>query len=168
MSKKEKLTDEQGDELLEQQQSAQEPQSLSDKKRDKAEAEQKSTLEQLKESVTEDDDTPIGSLTLRTILGGDILSATMVRRQVWLCLLIALFVTVYVAFRYQCQQDMIDIEQLEAQLIDAKYKALSSSSTLTERCRESHVLDMLHAKSDSTLMPSKMPPFKIEIPEEDE
>ena len=167
MSKKDKLTDEQSEDLLKQQ-SAEESQSLSDTKRAEEETEQKSTLEQLKERVTEDDDAPVGSLTLRTILGGDILSATMVRRQVWLCLLIAFFVTVYVAFRYQCQQDMIDIEQLEAQLIDAKYKALSSSSTLTERCRESRVLDMLHAKSDSTLMPSKMPPFKIEIPEEDE
>ena len=167
MSKKDKLTDEQSEDLLKQQ-SAEESQSLSDMKRAEEETEQKSTLEQLKERATEDDDAPVGSLTLRTILGGDILSATMVRRQVWLCLLIAFFVTVYVAFRYQCQQDMIDIEQLEAQLIDAKYKALSSSSTLTERCRESRVLDMLHAKSDSTLMPSKMPPFKIEIPEEDE
>ena len=62
--------------------------------------------------ITEDDDTPVGALTLRKILGGDILSTKMMRRQVWLSLLISLFVTIYVAFRYQCQEDMIKISQL--------------------------------------------------------
>ena len=125
-----------------------------------------STLKQLKESVTEDDDAPAGSLSLRTILGGDLLTADMVRRQVWLCLLIALFLTIYVAFRYQCQQDLIDIAQLENQLTDAKFKALSSSSSLTERCRESNVLNVLRANQDSTLHSSNQPPFKIYIPEQ--
>jgi len=125
-----------------------------------------SALKQLKDSVSESDDAPSGSLSLRTILGGDLLTADMVRRQVWLCLLIALFLTIYVAFRYQCQQDMIDIAQLESQLTDAKYKALSSSSSLTERCRESHVLNKLRANKDSLLHSSSQPPYKIEVPEE--
>ena len=133
---------------------------------DAKEQESMSTLRQLKESVTEDDDAPASSLSLRTILGGDLLTADMVRRQVWLCLLIALFLTVYVAFRYQCQQDMIDIAQLESQLTDAKFNALSSSSSLTERCRESHVLNVLRAHQDSTLHSSNQPPFKIYIPEQ--
>ncbi len=128
-------------------------------------AEQHSTLQQIKHSVTEDDNLPAASLTLRKILGGDILSADFIRRQVWLYLLIALFITVYVAFRYQCQQDMIDIAQLESKLTDAKYKALSSSSSLTERCRESHVLDMLRQHQDSLLKVSTQPPYKIMIPE---
>ena len=132
---------------------------MSDKK-------EQSTLEQLKHSVTEDDNAPAATLTLRKILGGDILSAQMMRRQVWLCLLIALFLTVYVAFRYQCQQDMIDIAQLENQLVDAKYKALSSSSSLTERCRESQVLQMLRIHQDSTLHVSNQPPYKIYLPQE--
>lgn len=125
-----------------------------------------SSLQQLKESVTEDDDTPASAQTLRKIIGGDILSAQIVRRQVWLCLLIAMFLTFYVAFRYQCQQDTIDIAQLENELIDAKYKALSSSSNLTERCRGSQVLRMLRAHQDSTLRTSIQPPYKIYVPEE--
>lgn len=123
------------------------------------------TLKQLKQSITEDDDAPSSALTLKKILGGDILSAQLVRRQVWLCLLIALFLTVYVAFRYQCQQDMIDIAQLENELIDAKYKALSSSSTLTERCRESQVLQLLRANKDSTLHASSQPPYSVYVRE---
>ncbi|MBR1933387.1 MAG: hypothetical protein IJ841_06850 [Prevotella sp.] len=125
-----------------------------------------STLEQIKQNVSEDDDAPIGTLTLRKILGGDILSAQMVRRQVWLILLIVLFITVYVAFRYQCQQDMLDIAQLESNLTDAKYKALSSSSSLTECCRESRVLDALRTNQDTLLHVSNQPPYKIFIPQE--
>jgi hypothetical protein len=124
------------------------------------------TLEQIKQSVSEDDEAPIGTLTLRKILGGDILSAQLVRRQVWLLLLIVVFITVYVAFRYQCQQDMLDIAQLETQLVDSKYKALSSSSNLTERCRESHVIEALRNNKDSVLHQSQQPPYKIFVPEE--
>lgn len=133
---------------------------------EQSQTEDQLTLEQLKKSVTEDDDAPTSALTLRKILGGDILSAQLVRRQVWLCLLIALFLTFYVAFRYQCQQDMIDIAQLEAELTDAKYKALSSSSTLTERCRESQVLEVLKLNQDSTLHTSSQPPYKIYVRED--
>ncbi len=131
-------------------------------------AEKLGKLKKLEERATEADNAPINTLTLRKILGGDILSAQMVRRQVWLCLLIALFLTAYVAFRYQCQQDMIDIAQLESELIDAKYKALSSSSNLTERCRESQMLEMLRANKDSTLHTSSQPPYKIYVHEEKE
>ena len=122
-------------------------------------------LKELKRKVSEDEQTPVGALTLRKILGGDILSAVPVRRQVWLILLVVLFTVVYVAFRYQCQQDMIKISQLEKELKDAKYRALSSSSTLTERCRESHVLEVLRQNQDSVLQASDQPPYIINIPQ---
>lgn len=122
-------------------------------------------LQELKRQVSEDEQTPVGAMTLRKILGGDILSAVFVRRQIWLMLLVVLFTVVYVAFRYQCQQDMIKISQLEAELKDAKYRALSSSSTLTERCRESQVLEVLRQNQDSVLHASVQPPYIINIPE---
>ena len=65
------------------------------------------------------------------------------RRQVWLILLAMVFIIIYVAFRYQCQQDMIKIDKLEKELKDMKYKALSTSSTLTEKSRESNILKIL-------------------------
>ena len=122
-------------------------------------------FEQIKQSVSEDDDVSDGSLTLKKILGGDVLSAQTVRRQVWLILLTVLFITVYVAFRYQCQQDIIDIVKKKQQLTDVKYRALSSSSTLTERCRESHILRALKNSPDSVIEVSKQPPYKIYVPE---
>jgi hypothetical protein len=124
-----------------------------------------SRFEQIKQQVSEDDDAPIGSLTFGKVLGGDILSAQMVRSQVWLIMLIALFSTVYVASRYQCQQDMLDISKKEKELTDAKYRALSSSSALTERSRESHVTKALRTSGDSLLLPSDQPPYIIDVPE---
>ena len=122
-------------------------------------------LKELKETVSEDDTVPVGTLTLRKILGGDFLSADLVRRNIWAFILVMLFTVVYVAFRYQCQQDMILIDKKESQLKDAKYKALSSSSTLTERCRDSQVLRVLRQVGDSLLHVSDQPPYIINIPE---
>ena len=81
-------------------------------------------------------------------------------------LLIVLFTFAYVAFRYQCQQDMIQINKLKTSLKDAKYKALSTSSELTERCRESHILKMLKQQNDSLLKTSDKPPYIIYVSEE--
>jgi hypothetical protein len=104
-------------------------------------------------------------MSLRKILGGDILSAQMVRKQVSLLLLIVLFITVSVAFRYQCQQDELKISKLEQELVDIKYKALSSSSNLTERCRESRLLEALRQGKDSVLQITNQPPYIINVGE---
>ena len=122
-------------------------------------------LKEMKKAVSEDDILPVGTLTLRKILGGDFLSAELVRRNIWLLVLIVFFTVVYVAFRYQCQQDLILIDKKKAELKDAKYKALSSSSMLTERCRESQVLKKLRQNRDSLLHISDQPPYIINIPE---
>ena len=55
-------------------------------------------------------------MTLRTILGGDFLTAQMVRHHIGIIVLIVVFAIVYVAFRYQCQQDMIAIDKMEKEL----------------------------------------------------
>lgn len=126
---------------------------------------QPTALQILKKSVREDDPKPSASLTFSKIIGGDILSAEVVRSQIWLFMLIVAFTIMYVAIRYQCQQDIIAIDKLETELKDAKYKALSSSSKLTERCRESHVLEILKNNKDSLLHVADQPPYIIKVPE---
>ena len=125
----------------------------------------KKTLRKIKENAKEEDPKFSSTMTLRTILGGDFLTAQMVRHHIGIIVLIVIFAIVYVAFRYQCQQDMIAIDKMEKELLDAKYKALSSNSTLTEKCRESHVLDALKANKDSLLHVSDQPPYIINVPE---
>ena len=125
----------------------------------------KKTIQLIKEKAKEEDPKLTSSLTLRTILGGVFLTADMVRRQIWLFVLLVAFCIAYVAVRYQCQQDLLAIDKLEKELLDAKYKALSSSSTLTEKCRESHVLDALKQNKDSLLHIADKPPYIINVPE---
>lgn len=136
-----------------------------EEKSDKSDEMLQETLKIIQETATEEDPKPSQQLTLRTILGGDMLTTQMVRSQIWLFVLIVFFAIVYVAFRYQCQQDLLTIDRLEGELKDAKFKALSSSSTLTERCRESHVLDLLKQSNDSLLHQADQPPYIIEVPE---
>jgi hypothetical protein len=125
----------------------------------------KKAIQLIKEKASEEDPKLTPALTLRTILGGDFLTADMVRRQIWLFVLMVVFCIAYVAVRYQCQQDLLTIDKLENELMDAKYKALTSSSTLTEKCRESHVLDALKQNKDSLLHIADQPPYIINIPE---
>ena len=120
--------------------------------------------EVIEETATEDEAPQSRMFSLRKTLGGDILSAAIIRRQVWLILLIVFFMIIYVSNRYSCQQDIIEIDKLHQQLTDAKYKALSSESELTELSRESNVLEMLKDNKDSVLKIASQPPYFIEIP----
>lgn len=120
--------------------------------------------EVIEETATEDEAPQSRMFSLRKILGGDILSAAIIRRQAWLILLIVFFMIIYVSNRYSCQQDIIEIDKLHQQLTDAKYKALSSESELTELSRESNVLEMLKDNKDSVLKIASQPPYFIEIP----
>ena len=81
-------------------------------------------------------------------------------------MLIVLITIVYVGVRYQCEQDVLEIDQLEKDLVNAKYKAMSSSSNLTELCRQSNVLKVLHENEDTLLQFSDQPRYIIDVPEE--
>ena len=125
-----------------------------------------SLSEIIREQVKEED-TPItkNNLSLKKILGGDILMAAAVRKQIWLLLLVAAFLIAYIAEGYSYKKYILEIDKLTKTLEDAKYKALSSKSDLTEKTRESKVLDMLRINNDTLLHPSTFPPFIIEVPE---
>lgn len=125
---------------------------------------------ELKEAIAQqaiEEEAPLSSnFTLRKILGGDILTAHIIRRQIWLFILIVFFIIIYISNRYSIQKDLIEIDQLQKELQDAKYKALSSSSQITEKSRESNVLNMLQNNKDSILHVATQPPYIINVPEE--
>ncbi len=120
-----------------------------------------SLKEVIQENAREDEQPLSSTLSLRTILGGDILNTQAIRRQVWLFLLITIFAVLYISNRYSCQKQQIEIDKLTQVLKTSKYKTLSLSSILTERCRESHVVELLRANNDSTIHPADQPPYII-------
>ncbi len=87
-------------------------------------------------------------LSLKTILGGDFLTSDFLRRQVPLLVLIVIFTIIYISNRYSSQQELIEIDNLKKHLVDIKYDALTLSSELTEKTRQSRIEDYV-AKEDS-------------------
>ncbi len=124
-----------------------------------------SLREVIKETAREDEQPASSSFTLRKILGGDILNTETIRKQTWLILIITLFVVLYISNRYSCQQKQLEIDQLTTTLNNLKFKTLSTSSMLTEKSRESHVMEMLRANNDSTIHTSDQPPYIIMVEE---
>ncbi len=106
------------------------------------------------------------NFTLKKILGGDILTTSTIRKQIWVVVLITFFIIIYISNRYSVQQHLIEIDQLQKELQDARYKALSTNSQLTEKSRESNVLEMLKNNKDSVLKIANQPPYIITVPAE--
>ena len=129
------------------------------------EEESPSLKEVLIEQAIEGEAPASAKFTLKKVLGGDILSTKTIRDQIWVFLLIAVFMIGYIANRYRIQKNLLEIDRLNTMLQDVKYKALSSSSQLTEKSRESHVLDMLKNNKDSVLKIPSQPPYIINVPE---
>ncbi len=119
-----------------------------------------STLETIRELSSEDDYVK-GNLSLSKVLRGDVLKLPFLRRQVKLIILIVIFILIFISNRYSSEHEIQEIDRLQKELIDAKYKALASASVLTEKCRESKVVQMLKETDDSLIHTSSQPPFII-------
>ena len=122
----------------------------------------------IRQQAIEDELPLTKNVTLGKILGGEMLNTQFLRQQIWVIVLITLFIIVYISNRYKCQQNLIKIDNLQSELEDAKYRALSSSSDLTQQTRESKVLERLHNDKDSTLHIPTQPPYIITIPNQED
>ena len=121
--------------------------------------EEEQILKNAIEDQAREDERPLASnFTLKKILGGDIFSAHFLRNNIGLIVLIVFFIIIYISNRYSVQKDLIEIDRLQTELSDAKYRALSSSSQL------SHVLEILKTNKDSILKIPSRPPFIINVP----
>lgn len=137
-----------------------------DKQEEQAAPEQSFT-EALRAQIHEEETIPVSQkLSVIKILGGDFFTSQILRRQILLMLYISVFVIIYISNRYSCQNSMHEIENLKEELQDMKFKALSTSSELTEKSRQSKVLKKLKENKDSVLHIATQPPFIINIPEE--
>ena len=99
------------------------------------------------------------SNSLKSILG-DILATDFFRRQTKLLVLIMVLIIFYIHNRYASQQQQIEIDKLKKELIDIKYDALTRSSELMEKSRQSRIEDYISTK-ESDLQTSTHPPYLI-------
>ncbi len=77
--------------------------------------------------------------SIRSILGGDILANDFFKRQTGLLVLIMVLTVLYIDNRYTSQQELIEIDRLKKELTDIKYDALTRSSELMEKSRQSRI-----------------------------
>ncbi|MCF0254749.1 FtsL-like putative cell division protein [Bacteroides heparinolyticus] len=98
--------------------------------------------------------------SLTSIIGGDILATDFFRRQAGLLFLVTVLIIIYINNRYECQQQLIEIDNLKKELTDIKYDALTRSSELMERSRQSRIEEYIATK-ESDLQTSTNPPYLI-------
>lgn len=103
---------------------------------------------------------------LKKSLSGDVLAKDAIKSQTGVILVVAFFIMLCTSNRYSCQQDHIEEAALKKELSDAKNRAFSSFSVLTEKSRRSKLLEGLKAMNDSTLQITEQPPYIVEIPQE--
>lgn len=99
-------------------------------------------------------------ITLRSIFGGEILVHSFLRRQVYLLMLIVILTILYIDNRYSSQQELIEIDRLKKELTNIKYDALTISSELTEKSRQSRIEEYISAEG-TPLQTASTPPYLI-------
>ena len=90
---------------------------------------------------------------------------SFLRRQVYLLILIVILTILYIDNRYSSQQELIEIDRLKKELTDIKYDALTISSELTEKSRQSRIEEYISAEGRQ-LQTAATPPFLIKEEEE--
>ena len=99
-------------------------------------------------------------MSIRSILGGDILANDFFKRQTRLLILIMILTVLYIDNRYNSQQELIEIDKLKKELIDIKYDALTRSSELMEKSRQSRIEEYISTE-ESRLQTAPNRPYLI-------
>ena len=119
--------------------------------------------EELKQNAQQPKDGPSASpkhMSIRSILGGDILANDFFKRQTRLLILIMILTVLYIDNRYSSQQELIEIDKLKKDLIDIKYDGLTRSSELMEKSRQARIEEYISTE-DSPLQPATNRPYLI-------
>ncbi len=98
-------------------------------------------------------------ITWKSILGGELLVRFMQRHTKMIAIIVVLII-IYINNRYLSQQELIEIDRLKKELTDIKYDALTISSELTERSRQSRIEEYISSEG-MTLETATTPPYLI-------
>lgn len=121
-----------------------------------------SDKEKLMRSLVADDDEAeeLTSVSIRQMF--DALPRIFLRQ--WKLLLLCLAGTIlYITNGYQAQVEMMKETELEAELKDWRYRSITRVGELTRLSRQSQLEKKLREQGDSTLLPSKVAPYIINV-----
>lgn len=126
--------------------------------------EQVSNKEKLMRSLVSDDD-EVDELTVANIRQMLDAAPRWFLNQWKMLLLVLAGIFLYITNGYQAQVEMMKENELEAELKDWRYRSITRVSELTQLCRQSQLEQKLREQGDSTLTPSKVAPFIINVKE---
>ena len=121
-----------------------------------------SDKEKLMRSLVSDDD-EVDELTAANIRQMLDAAPRWFLSQWKMLLLILAGIFLYITNGYQAQVEMMKETELEAELKDWRYRSITRVSELTQLCRQSQLEQKLREQGDSTLTPSKVAPFVINV-----
>lgn len=98
--------------------------------------------------------------TIRNIFIGEFLNVEFVKRNRLLLLVVFFILMHYVHNRYSMQRKIVEIDKLKKERLDARYEALSVSSELTVRTRQSKLEDYIGDTENGVKVPNQ-PPYVI-------
>lgn len=101
------------------------------------------------------------TMFLRRVLGGDILAADWMRRQMGVIVLCVVCAIIYITNRYSAQHEIIEIENLQKELEEVRFYGLTRAGEVTGRTRQSMIEKALQETPDSLLQLPDKPPFLI-------
>ncbi len=117
----------------------------------------------IRREAREEQDTS-SPFSISKTLGGVIIARAF-QRQIGMVLLVCVFLIIYINNRYVCQKRLVEIDKVETQMVEARYKATVCTSILTENSRESNIMRLLTSYGDSTLSIPNEPPYLIRVAE---
>ncbi len=124
--------------------------------------EQEEAIKAIKKFTDEDEDEDgLGEISLRSIIGGDILQSHFMQHQVLFFMFIVVLTLIYTGNRYASQKEALLIDSLKIQLQEERYKVLTIESELLNASRQSEIVKQLKANGDSLLLNTTTPPFEI-------
>lgn len=102
-------------------------------------------------------------VTFQSIIGGDFLTSRFLRRQAGLVVLVTFFMIIYIWNGYASKKQQIQLSKLKTELDDARYNAITRSSELLEKSRQSRVAAYIQEHEDSSIQMATTPPFRIDL-----
>ena len=118
-------------------------------------------IKKFTEEDEEEDEDSLGEISLKSIIGGDILQSRFMLHQVVFFMFLVVLAIIYTGNRYASQQDTLLIDSLKVELQEERNKVLTIESDLLNASRQSEIIKLLKVNGDSLLLNPAKPSFII-------
>ena len=125
--------------------------------------EKKKKIKKIGKKIAESEEfNDLTNTSLRDIFDGKIFTKSYFLKQIWLIFLVTCLVFLYMDNRMECERQVAVINDLNKQLIDAKYTSMVVEADLLSISRQSQIEELIKAQ-EIELEELQFPPYKIKL-----